>query len=118
MRYFIFIIPAIFAVFFIAVVVIILKNMTAVRNSAMLPPPGFVPGGEDLPVESGAARVVSKRRSRRGSNGGTSYYITFEIENNLKEIRVFSPTFYSVSEGDEGMLSYRGNMLIEFKKNM
>ncbi|MBE6765287.1 MAG: DUF2500 domain-containing protein [Ruminococcaceae bacterium] len=111
-----FIVPAVFAVFFIVVVIISLKNMTKMKNFNGFPT-GFVPGGQDLPLESGMAKVLSKRRARRGSNGGTSYYVTFAIGEEVKEIRVFSPTFYSISEGDEGMLYYKGYMLVDFKKN-
>ncbi len=71
---------------------------------------------EKLPTESGRAKAISKRRARRASNGGTSYYITFETEQKLIEIRVFYPIFNSISEGDEGILYYKGNMFVDFKK--
>ncbi len=72
---------------------------------------------DKMPVENCNAKVISKRMHRRSSNGGTSYYMTFEIEQKNVEFKVFSQTYYSVNEGDEGTLYYKGNIVVEFKKN-
>lgn len=69
----------------------------------------------NLPVESCKARVIRKRISRRGSNNGRSYYITFETEKGCIEIRARSYVYHSIIEGKEGTLFYKGNVLVDFQ---
>lgn len=85
---------------FLIVLVIIVYNMIKFNN---------------LPVETCIAKVISKRRSRRGSNGGTSYYVVFEIGQRNVEMRTNSSIFHSLSEGMVGTLFYKSNVAVDFK---
>lgn len=72
----------------------------------------------NMPIEYCRARVIGKRSSKRGSNGGTSYYVVFEINNQQIEFRTSSTVFYSIIEGEEGLLSYKENYAVEFTKSI
>ena len=69
----------------------------------------------NAPIETVHAKVVSKRRGR--ANGRTSYKITFEVNGQLMELHSFSNLFYSINEGEEGTLVYKGIWVNQFTKN-
>lgn len=70
-----------------------------------------------LPIENSHARVISKRSSRHGSSSTVSYFVTFEINQKHVELRVLGYFRYSsLSEGMEGTLYYKGNVLMDFKE--
>jgi hypothetical protein len=68
------------------------------------------------PVKSGKAKVISKRHFRNPSNGVTSYRAKFEIENEIIELIVRYEMYNSLTEGEEGILSYKGRWLVSFEK--
>ncbi len=68
------------------------------------------------PVKSGKAKVISKRHFRNSSNGVTSYRITFKTENEIIELIVRYEMYNSLTEGEEGLLSYKGRWLVSFEK--
>ncbi len=73
---------------------------------------------DEIPAQSGGARVISKRKSRKVIDGGMEYYITFEMAQGPVELRVHNGAFASISEGDEGLLTYKGDLIVDFQKYM
>ena len=70
----------------------------------------------NAPVVTFEGKLISKTHYRK-SNGGTTYKATFEINGVPKEYHVLgADLFYSLNEGDEGIVSTKGIFVIDFKK--
>ncbi len=74
-----------------------------------------------LPRLTVFAKVVTKRTHHSHSKntvGFNYYYVTFEVESTDRfELSVPSSEFGYLVEGDEGFLTFQGNMFLEFKRN-
>ncbi|MBO4562132.1 MAG: DUF2500 domain-containing protein [Clostridia bacterium] len=70
------------------------------------------------PVEENAAIVVAKRTMLSGGeNATTSYYVTFEFENNeRRELSVRGNVYGSIAEGDVGTLRSQGTRFLGFTR--
>lgn len=67
------------------------------------------------------AKVVSRRIHVWGGSGdssaNTSYYITFEFEDDSrKEFQINSQKYGLIIEGDQGHITFQGTRFVEFKR--
>lgn len=69
------------------------------------------------PSLSVEAKVVTKRAHHR-YRSGTSYYVTFEVENRDRmELRVDRREYGMLVEGDLGVLSFQGTRYLAFYRS-
>lgn len=75
-----------------------------------------------LPRLTVYAKVVTKRihhSHSKNSSGHSYYYVTFEVESTDRfELSVPSNEFGYLVEGDEGKLTFQGNMFLEFNRDI
>ena len=66
------------------------------------------------------AVVVSKRfQVFGGENGGTEYYVTFELEGSEREeFRVNGRQYGRLAERDEGLLVRKGTKFVDFRRRL
>lgn len=104
-----------FLVFIIFIIVIMLFMTTllkAIKESAK---------NNKLPEKSEPARIINKRTHTWGGRGNmsarTTYYITFELENDERlEVPVSSASSGLYIEGDTGVLIHKGTKFINFER--
>ena len=69
------------------------------------------------PVETAAVKVLTKRIRVSGEHSYTTYFVTFENDNSeRKEFQVNGELYGLLVEGDNGILTYQGYKVIDFKR--
>ena len=69
------------------------------------------------PVREAEARVVAKRIKVWGDHSHTDYYVTFEYRNSEREEFAVDDGLYGLLvEGDNGILTYQGFRVLDFKR--
>ncbi len=70
-----------------------------------------------LPVVPVHTKIISKRTHVWGEHSHTDYYATFELENGERmELAVPENKIGYLAEGDSGILSFQGNLYVDFKR--
>lgn len=76
-------------------------------------------GNKTLPVVPAHAKIVSKRTKVWGDHSRTSYYATFELENGQRmELSIPDEKIGYLVEGDEGTLSFQGEIYVGFERGL
>ncbi len=70
------------------------------------------------PIVTERAKVISKRSFRNPSNGVFSYRAIFDVKGNMVELVVKYAVYQALNEGEEGILTYKGSVLVNFDKNL
>ncbi|MDF2612256.1 MAG: hypothetical protein K0S71_42 [Clostridia bacterium] len=69
------------------------------------------------PVIPARAKIVSKRTYVRGDHSYTTYYATFEFENGERiELTIPRDQAGYLIEGDNGILSFQGDLFVKFER--
>lgn len=69
-----------------------------------------------IPVE---ATVIAKRTKVWGDNSTTYYYVTFELLNGERmELKVPGDKYGFLVEGDKGILSFQGEIFVNFERKI
>lgn len=70
------------------------------------------------PVIPVRAKILAKRTHVWGDNSSTNYFATFELENGERmEMQVPDNRIGYMVEGDQGTLSFQGNLFVSFEKS-